>query len=324
MLGNGLRIVVAPDRSSPLIGVAVIYDVGFRSEPQGRTGFAHLFEHLMFQGSANVDKIEHIRLVQSAGGIVNGHTLPDLTAYYEALPAGELEIALWLEADRMSSLSLTEENLRNQVSVVEEEINVNVLNRPYGGFPWIPLPALAFDTYANAHNGYGDFAHLEEASLEDAADFYAKYYAPSNAVLTVCGDCDPDEVVQLAERHFGSIDSRPAPPHGPYPEPPLESDRRRLVNDPHIPQAAFASGTAHPIRSVASTTTPPTPCWRACSPTETPAGSASGSSTRTVPSPMSAACSEPSEATRSTCGTRSCFRSSSSTRASPVPTSCSP
>jgi zinc protease len=246
VLGNGLRIVVAPDRSSPLIGVAVTYDVGFRSEPEGRTGFAHLFEHLMFQGSANVDKIEHIRLVQSAGGIVNGHTLPDLTAYYEALPAGELELALWLEADRMSSLALTEENLRNQVSVVEEEINVNVLNRPYGGFPWIPLPALAFDSYANAHNGYGDFAHLEEASLEDAADFYSKYYAPSNAVLAVCGDCDPDEVVKLAERHFGAIASRRAPPHGPYPEPALSSDRRRLVQDPHIPQAAFAVGYRTP------------------------------------------------------------------------------
>jgi len=241
VLGNGLRIVVAPDRSSPLIGVAVTYDVGFRSEPEGRTGFAHLFEHLMFQGSANVDKIEHIRLVQSAGGIVNGHTLPDLTAYYEALPAGELELALWLEADRMSSLALTEENLRNQVSVVEEEINVNVLNRPYGGFPWIPLPALAFDSYANAHNGYGDLA-----SLEDAADFYSKYYAPSNAVLAVCGDCDPDEVVKLAERHFGAIASRRAPPHGPYPEPALSSDRRRLVQDPHIPQAAFAVGYRTP------------------------------------------------------------------------------
>jgi len=230
----------------------MLYDVGFRSEPEGRTGFAHLFEHLMFQGSANVDKIEHIRLVQSAGGLVNGHTLPDLTAYYEALPAGELELGLWLEADRMTSLALTEENLRNQVSVVEEEIKVNVLNRPYGGFPWIPLPALAFDTYPNAHNGYGDFAHLEDASLEDAADFYSKYYAPSNAVLAVCGDCEPEEVVKLAERHFGGIARRRPPGHGPYPEPALGSERRKVVKDRHIPQAAFAVGyrTPDPVRQL--------------------------------------------------------------------------
>ena len=119
-----------------------VYDVGFRSEPEGRTGFAHLFEHLMFQGSAQVAKTEHFQLLQSAGGVVNGHTMSDITAYYEALPSGGLELALWLEADRMTSLALNEENLRNQVSVVEEEIKVNVLNQPYGGFPWIPLPGL--------------------------------------------------------------------------------------------------------------------------------------------------------------------------------------
>ena len=253
---------------SPLVGVAVVYDVGFRSEPEGRSGFAHLFEHLMFQGSANVGKIEHMRLVQSAGGVVNGHTLPDLTAYYEALPAGELELGLWLEADRMASLALSEENLRNQVSVVEEEIKVNVLNRPYGGFPWITLPALAFSTYPNAHNGYGDFAHLEEATLEDAADFRAKYYAPSNAVLVVCGDCRPSEVVELAERHFGSIDRRPVPPHGPFPEPPLQpNDLHQVIEDRLAPQAAFAVGYRYtgPCGS-SSTSTPASAvlgeaCW---------------------------------------------------------------
>lgn len=242
VLGNGLRVIVAPDRASPLVGVAVIYDVGFRSEPEGRTGFAHLFEHLMFQGSANVGKFEHMQIVQSAGGVVNGHTLPDLTAYYEALPASELELALWLEGDRMASLALTEENLRNQVAVVEEEIKVNVLNRPYGGFPWISLPALAFTTYPNAHNGYGDFAHLEDATLEDATDFSAAYYSPSNAVLVVCGDCDPDEVATLAERHFGGVAGRVPPPHGPYPEPAPTTERRRVVEDPLAPQAAFALG----------------------------------------------------------------------------------
>ncbi len=241
-LGNGLRVLVAADRSSPLVAVAVVYEVGFRSEPEGRTGFAHLFEHLMFQGSAHVEKIEHFQLIQGAGGVLNGHTRPDLTAYYEALPSGGLELALWLEADRMGALALTEENLRNQVSVVEEEIKVNVLNRPYGGFPWIPLPALAFDTYPNAHNGYGDFAHLEEATLDDAADFYKRFYAPANAVLVVAGDCAVGDVVELADRYFGVIAPRPAPPPRSFAEPYLSKDRRKIVKDPLIPQPAFAAG----------------------------------------------------------------------------------
>jgi zinc protease len=242
VLGNGLRVVVAPERSSPLVGVAVVYDVGFRSEPEGRTGFAHLFEHLMFQGSANVGKVEHSRLIEAAGGVFNGHTQADLTAYYEALPSGGLELALWLEAERMFRLALDEENLRNQVSVVKEEIKVNVMNRPYGGFPWIPLPGLAFDTFPNAHNGYGDFTHLEEATLEDAADFYASYYTPANAVLVVVGDCDPDEVAALAERHFGGIEGGSAIVHGAYGEPAPAEERRRAVDDPLVPQPAFAAG----------------------------------------------------------------------------------
>jgi len=241
-LRNGLRLLVAADRSSSLVAVAVVYDVGFRSEPEGRTGFAHLFEHLMFQGSAHVGKTEHIQLVQGAGGVMNGHTLADLTAYYEALPSGGLELVLWLEADRMGALALSEQNLRNQVSVVEEEIKVNVLNRPYGGFPWIPLPALAFDSYPNAHNGYGDFAHLEDATIEDAKDFYHRYYTPSNAVLVVAGGCMPEEVVDLAGRHFGGIEARPTPARRSFAEPRLSKERRRIIKDVLIPQPAFVAG----------------------------------------------------------------------------------
>jgi zinc protease len=246
VLDNGLQVIVAPDRSTPLVALAIVYDVGFRSEPEGRTGFAHLFEHLMFQGSANVAKVEHIQLVESAGGVMNGHTMPDLTAYYEALPSGGLELALWLEADRMGSLAVNEENLRNQVAVVEEEIKVNVLNQPYGGFPWILMPALAFDSYPNAHNGYGDFEHLEVATIQEAEEFYADYYTPQNAVLAVAGDCDPEKVMTLAERHFGHIESRSVPPHGPWPEPVLASERRSTVKDPLIPQPAFALGYRTP------------------------------------------------------------------------------
>jgi zinc protease len=251
-LANGLRVLVATDHSSPFVAVAVVYDVGFRSEPEGRTGFAHLFEHLMFQGSEHVAKVEHMRLLQGAGGVLNGHTMADVTAYYEALPSGGLDLALWLEADRMGALALNEENLRNQVAVVEEEIKVNVLNQPYGGFPWISVPGLAFDTYPNAHNGYGDFAHLEDATVPDAADFYRRYYSPSNAVLVVAGDCLASDVVDMAEQYFGWIAKRAAPRRKSFAEPRLSAERRAVLDDPFIPQPAFAAAyrVPDPVRKL--------------------------------------------------------------------------
>ena len=174
-LANGLRVVLAPDRSAPVIGVAVVYDVGIRSEPEGRTGFAHLFEHLMFQGSENLEKLAHFRYIQGSGGTFNGSTHLDYTDYFETLPANALERTLFLEADRMRGPRLTEENLRNQVDVVKEEIRVNVLNRPYGGFPWLQLPPIAFESFANTHDGYGSFVDLESSAVDDAADFFEKY-----------------------------------------------------------------------------------------------------------------------------------------------------
>ena len=245
-LDNGLKVVVVPEPGATIVGVTVVYNVGFRSEPEGRTGFAHLFEHMMFQGSANVAKLEHARAVESAGGVFNGHTRADVTVYYEALPSPALELALYLEADRMAALALTEENLRNQVAVVKEEIRRNVLNRPYGGFPWIPLPAVAFRSYPNAHNGYGDFTDLEQATLADGRDFYARYYSPANAVLTVVGGCRTEDVVLLAERHFGGIRRRRAPKHGPFPEPALKADRHQRAGSPLVPQPAFAIGYRTP------------------------------------------------------------------------------
>jgi zinc protease len=252
VLSNGLRVVVIPDRSAPLVGVAVVYDVGFRSEPEGRTGFAHLFEHLMFQGSESVGKAEHIAIVEASGGLSNGHTMSDLTCYYEAVPVDALEVALWLEADRMGRLALNDENLRNQIDVVKEEIKVNVLNRPYGGFSWIPLPALAFDTFPNAHNGYGDFLHLEDASVEDAARFYEQYYSPSNAVLAVAGDCEPAHVFELVERYFGYIARSKKVRHPSWSEPQLSRDRHRVVHDPLVPQPAFAAAyrTPDPVKQL--------------------------------------------------------------------------
>jgi zinc protease len=241
-LGNGLRVVLAPDNSSPVVGVAVLYDVGMRSEPKGRTGFAHLFEHLMFQGSANLDKLEHFRYVQASGGVFNGSTHVDYTNYFEVLPSNALERGLFLEADRMLSPRITEENLANQIAVVKEEIRVNVLNRPYGGFPWLELPPVLFDTFANSHNGYGDFVDLESATVQDAADFFARYYAPANAVLSVGGDIDVDTTIAMIEKHFGAIESRPAPLRPDFGEPPLSAERRGQAIDAHAPIPAVAIG----------------------------------------------------------------------------------
>ncbi|MHB8452498.1 MAG: M16 family metallopeptidase [Mycobacteriales bacterium] len=246
VLSNGLTVVLAPDRSAAVVGVAVYYDVGFRSEPEGRTGFAHLFEHMMFQGSASIGKMAHAHLVQGAGGTMNGSTHPDFTNYYEALPSNGLELALFLEADRMRSVALTEENLANQVAVVQNEIRVNVQNRPYGGFPWILLPSVAFDTFPNAHNGYGDFSELEAATLSDAQDFFDTYYAPGNAVLAIAGDLDPARTLALVESHFGDIPARKVPRRPDFSEPPLTAERWVTHDDPLAPTPALAAGWRAP------------------------------------------------------------------------------
>jgi predicted Zn-dependent peptidase len=241
-LANGLRVVLAPDRTAPVVGVAVLSDVGMRSEPEGRTGFAHLFEHLMFQGSKNLEKLEHFRYVQSSGGTFNGSTHVDYTNYFESLPSNALERGLFLEADRMRSPRITEENLANQLDVVKNEIRVNVLNRPYGGFPWIYLPPVLFDSFANSHNGYGGFEDLESATVDDARDFFAKYYAPANAVLAVGGDLDVDATLAMIETHFAGITKRRRPKRPNFAEPPLTAERRERHDDPHAPVPAVAIG----------------------------------------------------------------------------------
>ena len=241
-LDNGLRVVLGPDSGAPVVGIAVYYDVGIRSEPAGRTGFAHLFEHLMFQGSANLEKLAHFRYVQASGGTFNGSTHLDYTNYYEVLPSNALERGLFLEADRMRSPRITEENLANQIAVVKEEIRVNVLNRPYGGFPWLLLPPVLFDSFPNAHNGYGDFVDLEAATVADAAEFFDRYYPPANAVLTVAGDLDPDSTLDLVERLFGDIPARPAPDRPDFTEPDLATERRASTVDALAPLPAVAVG----------------------------------------------------------------------------------
>jgi len=203
-LANGLRVVISPDRSAPVVTVGVYYQIGFRLEPRGRGGFAHLFEHMMFQGSENAGKMEHIRLINSSGGMLNGTTNYDITNYFESVPSNALERVLWLEADRMRALKVDDENLRNQRDVVKEEVRVNVMNQPYGGFPWLDLPPVAFRNWPNAHNFYGDFADLDAATLADVQTFFHIYYSPNNAVLLMVGDLDPAEGFALA-KHAGQF-----------------------------------------------------------------------------------------------------------------------
>jgi predicted Zn-dependent peptidase len=209
-LPNGLKVVLSPERSAPLTTVAVYYNIGFRIEPRDRTGFAHLFEHLMFQGSKNLGKMEFIRLVESNGGVLNGSTRFDFTNYFAVMPSNKTETLIWAEADRMRGLDITQANLTNQQGVVGNEVKVNVLNQPYGSFPWIDLPMAAFTNWYNAHNFYGDLEDIEAATLEDAKTFATKFYQPQNAVLVVTGDIDETAVKGWVEKYFAGIPAQKA------------------------------------------------------------------------------------------------------------------
>jgi zinc protease len=247
-LDNGLRIVLSPDSTSPIVVVAVYYNIGFRLEPKGRTGFAHLFEHMMFQGSANVGKFEMVRLVESNGGVLNGSTRYDFTNYFEVVPAHKLETMLWAEADRMRSLALTEENLVNQKGVVSNEVKNAVLNQPYGGFPWLDLPMAANVNWVNAHNFYGDLKDLEAASLQEVKDFFKTYYAPNNAVVALVGDFAPAEALALVRKHFGDIPAQPRPAPADLSEPRQEQEKRVAKEDPLANRPALAFGYHVPER----------------------------------------------------------------------------
>jgi zinc protease len=247
-LANGLRVVVSPERTAPLVTVGVYYNIGFRLEPQGRSGFAHLFEHMMFQGSENAGKMVHIKLVNSSGGVLNGSTHYDLTNYFETVPSNALERMLWLESDRMRALKVDDENLRNQRDVVKEEVRVNVLNQPYGGFPWLDLPPVAFRNWANAHNFYGEFADLDAATLADVREFFNTYYVPSNAVLLILGDVETEEAFALAESYFEGIPSIPTPVQADTTEPAQTEERRGTVGEKFGTLPAVAIGYRFPAR----------------------------------------------------------------------------
>ena len=248
-LPNGLKVVISEDHIAPVVTVGVYYNVGFRVEPKGRTGFAHLFEHMMFQGSANVKKFEHAKYVEANGGSTNGHTDFDYTNYYETLPSNRLEMALWLEADRMRSLDISEENLKNQQNVVSEEVRVNVLNQPYQLFEWIELWKNAFTNWNNSHNGYGELDEIDAATIEDVRSFFKTYYAPNNAVLTIVGDVDSAEVKKMIEKHFGTLAAQPAPPKADLTEPAQTKEKRVSQPDKLANLPALATGYHIPAQS---------------------------------------------------------------------------
>jgi zinc protease len=214
-LDNGLRVILSPDRSVPVVAVDVWYDVGSRDERPGRTGFAHLFEHMMFQGSGNVGKGEHMQLIERAGGSMNGTTSEDRTNYFETVPANRLNLGLWLEADRMRSLAVTKENFENQREVVKEERRLRIDNQPYTSsflHALYTAPYNAKSCFAYGHEVIGSMADLNAAETRDVQEFFNTYYTPNNATLTVVGDFDPAEARTLIQKYFSDIRASEPPP----------------------------------------------------------------------------------------------------------------
>jgi zinc protease len=247
-LTNGLRVVLSEDHTVPTASVGVYYGVGFRTEPRGRTGFAHLFEHLMFAGSENLPHGAFDTLIYGNGGVNNGSTRLDFTNYYEVVPANALEAVLWAEADRMRAPNLDVEQLDNQREVVRNEVFVNVINQPYGGWIWIDLPMAANENWHNAHNFYGDLTDLDAASLEDSQQFFQQYYAPNNAVLVVAGAIDKSETLAWIEEQFSQIPAGAALPESDVSEPRQEEEKFQFMEDSLASQPAVAVGYHMPDR----------------------------------------------------------------------------
>ena len=230
-LPNGLRVIISEDHAAPVYSIAVHYKVGSKDERKGRTGFAHLFEHMMFKGSENVGPGEHFMLVFTNGGTMNGTTNKDRTLYFETLPANQLDLGIFLEADRMKSLAITKENLDNQRNAVQEERRLGLDNQPYGKTFEI-IGELAYDNPALEHSVIGSMEDLSAASVDDVASFFKTYYAPNNAVVAIVGDVDTKTTLEKVRQAFGAIPQQPAPPKTDVAEPPQKAERRQTVEDP--------------------------------------------------------------------------------------------
>ena len=229
-LKNGLRVIMSEDHSAPTYSIAVTYNVGSRDERKGRTGFAHLFEHMMFQGSENIGKGEHFILIDLNGGAMNGSTNQDRTNYYQTLPKNQLDLGLFLEADRMKSLVINQANLDNQRNAVQEERRLGIDNQPYGK-TFEAILETAYDNFAYKHSTIGSMEDLNAAELKDVAEFFRIYYAPNNAVLTLVGDFNADEALAKVKKHFESIPSQPKPASPDTTEPEQKGERRQNLED---------------------------------------------------------------------------------------------
>ncbi len=246
-LENGLRVVLNPDDSIPVVSIAVYYDVGSRNEREGRTGFAHLFEHMMFQGSENVPKAGHFQYVMKAGGTMNGTTSSERTNYYETLPSDKLPLGIWLESDRMRSLAVTQENLDNQREAVKEEKRLRYDNQPYGHIFDI-LSTMVYKNFSNAHSTIGSMAHLDDATVEDIQEFFRVYYAPNNAVLVLSGAFEIETAKSLIDKYFSTIPSQPKPSEIDVSEPEEVAEKYRNYEDKLAPLPAFLMGWKIPSR----------------------------------------------------------------------------
>src|SRR5215213_7383253 len=246
-LENGLRVIFNQDDTIPVVSVAVYYDVGSRNEREGRTGFAHLFEHMMFQGSENVPKAAHFQYIMKAGGTMNGTTSSERTNYYETLPANQLPLALWLESDRMRSLAVTQENLDNQREAVKEEKRLRYDNQPYGQV-FDLLTSMVYKNFANSHSTIGSMEDLDAATVEDVQEFFRVYYAPNNAVLVLSGSFDAAEAKSLIEKYFGTIPSQPKPAALDVSEPLEIAQASQTYVDKLAPFPAFIDGWKIPAR----------------------------------------------------------------------------
>ncbi len=230
-LKNGMRVILSADKSVPVVSVYLIYGVGARSEEKGRTGFAHLFEHMMFQGSANAPKGQHFKLVESNGGNLNGSTHPDFTDYFEVLPSNKLAVGLWLESDRMRSLAINQANLDNQKEAVKQERRLSFDNQPYATAIVDRWPQISFQNWQNSHSLIGSFEDLNAASVEDVTKFFRTYYAPNNAVLVISGDIEIPAAKKLVETYFGDVEAQPQPKHPDLSEPAAVKPRSEVYKD---------------------------------------------------------------------------------------------
>ena len=246
---NGLKVVMSRDPSVPTATVAVYYGIGFRIEPRDRTGFAHLFEHLMFQGSENAPKGAFDKIIYNSGGVNNGSTRFDYTNYYEVVPSNALETVLWVEADRMRAPVIDQVVLENQQGVVQNEVKVNVLNQPYGGWPWIDMPMLANENWHNAHNFYGELDDLQAATVKDAKEFFDAFYRPNNAVLVVAGDIDYAQTRAMIDKYFGSIPRGEPVAFPDISEPRQTAGKFKVKPDPLAPRPAFTAAWHVPPRN---------------------------------------------------------------------------